>query len=106
LNYFFIASSWQLAVLLVLLLILVHWMHLSAPTNVLKLAKLESWLQGFTPPDSVVTVVSNLLLPGVRFYHLSMSCKSCKAAANAMLQGFIPFVDSAELACGALTAQR
>ena len=92
--------------LLVLLLILVHWMHLSAPTNVLKLAKLDSWLQGFTPPDSVVTVVSNLLLFGVRFYHLSMSCKSCKAAANAMAQGFIPFVDSAELACGALTAQR
>jgi len=33
----------QLAVLLVLLLILVHWMHLSAPTNVLKLAKLASF---------------------------------------------------------------
>ena len=37
---------------------------------------------------------------------LSMSCKSCKAAVNAMTQGFVPFVDSAELACGALTAQR
>ena len=37
---------------------------------------------------------------------LSMSCKWCKAAVNAMTQGFVPFVDSAELACGALTAQR
>ena len=95
----------MLPVLPVLLLILVHWMHLSAPTNVLKHASLESWLQGFIPPVSVV--VSNLLLPAVWFYHdLSMSCKLYKAAVNAMTQGFIPFVDSAELACGALIAQR
>ena len=31
---------------------------------------------------------------------------SCKSAVNATTQGFMPFVDSAELACRALTAQR
>ena len=36
---------------------------------------------------------------------LSISCRSCKAAVNAMTQGYVPFVDSAELACGTLTAQ-
>ncbi len=36
---------------------------------------------------------------------LSISCGSCKAAVNAMTQGYVPFVDSAELACGTLTAQ-